>query len=302
MLYYYQTYKGVNALSKEDNNAKKLAKKEAKQEKKNAKAEAAAAKAKAKADKKHAKDYGKFVKDTDKKNQKLQAKATKEGKTFTPIVVPAIEEFQTKSEIKAEKATKKAYAAYVKKIEKKNAKTEKKCAKKGKPFVPLAIATEEEFAATANTGNKAGKIILMIILILLIWFLIYFMIMFISYNYQPVSEQTTVTDVAGEAAEYDAYSNPHEITTTPDYSIADAKLYLKQTLHDNWSDLGYDSDPSNSSISYNNSIESINGADCYMFTCEGKTFAVSVKLSAAYYCHNGEYTPLSFNNTDLIFG
>lgn len=291
-------------MSKEEKNAKKLAKKEAKQEKKNLKAEAAAAKAKAKADKKHAKDYAKLVKDTDKKNQKLQAKAAKDGKDFTPIAIPAIEEFQTKSEIKAEKAMKKAYAAYIKKIEKKNAKNEKKCAKKGKPFVPIAVPTEEEFAATAVTGNKAGKIIWTVILILLIWFLIYFMIMFINYTYQPhVDVETTVSeDAGGSPGEYETYSNPHEITTTPDYSIADAKLYLKQTLNDNWSDLGFGSDPSNSSISYNNRIENINGADCYMFTCEGKTFAVAVKLSAAYYCHNGEYTPLSFNETGILFG
>lgn len=285
-------------MSKEEKNANKLAKKEAKQEKKNLKAEAAAAKVKAKAEKKHAKDYEKFVKDTDKKNQKLQAKAKQDGKDFTPIAIPAIEEFQTKGEIKAEKAMKKAYASYIKKLEKKNAQTEKKCAKKGKPFVPVAVPTEEEFAATAVRGNNVGRIILMIILILLIWFLVYFMYMFITYNYQPVAPETTTSDVAKEPVNYEQYSNPHEITTTPDYSIADAKLYLKQTLSDNWSSLGYSSDPSNSSISYNNRIEKINGADCFMFTCEGKTFAVAVKLSAAYYCHNGEYTPITFNNTD----
>lgn len=288
-------------MSNEEKNAKKLAKKEAKQEKKNLKAEAAAAKAKAKADKKHAKDYKKFVKETDKKNKKLQAKAAKDGKNFTPIAIPDIDDYQSKSEIKAEKATKKAYASYVKKIEKKNAKNEKKCAKKGKPFVPVAVLSEEEFAASAMSGNKAGKVILFIILILLIIFLIYFLIMFISYNYQPeVEEETTVSDSA--ANEYETYSNPHEITTTPDYSIADARLYLKQTLKDNWGDLGYSSDPSESTISYNNNIQNINGADCYMFTCQGNTYAVSIKLSAAYYYDNGEYKPLSFNNTDILFG
>lgn len=200
--------------------------------------------------------------------------------------------------MKAAAATKKAYAKYIKKIEKKNAKTEAKCAKKGKPFVPIAIPTEEEFAASAATGNKAGKIILMVILILLIWFLIYFMIMFIRFEYSPQTEPTTVSETAGERETYASYSNPHEVTTTPDYSVADAKLYLKQTIKDNWSDLGYSSDPSNSSISYNNKTQKINGADCYMFTCEGKTFAVAVKLSAAYYCNNGDYKPLSFNNID----
>ena len=302
MLYLLQTYKGVNALSTEDKKAKKLAKKEAKQEKKNLKYEAAVAKAKVKADKKHEKAYNKFVKETEKKNQKLQAKATKDGKVFTPIAIPAVEQFQTKAEIKAEKSLHKAYAKYVKKIEKKNAKTEKKCSKKNKPFVPIAIPTEEEFANSAVSENKGKKIVLTIILILLIWFLIYFLICFIQYEYKPAVDETTTAD-AGPAVsqEYETYSNPHQITTTPNYDISDAKLYLKQTLADNWADLGYNSDPSSSAISYNNRIENINGADCYMFTCEGKTFAVSVKLSAAYYCHNGEYTPLSFNNTDIIF-
>lgn len=289
-------------MSKEDKNAKKLAKKEAKQEKKNLKAEAMAAKAKAKAEKKHAKDYAKFVKETDKKNQKLQAKAAKDGKNFTPIAIPAIEEYQSKSEIKAEKATKKAYASYVKKLEKKNAIEEKKCAKKGKPFVPVAIPTEEEFAATAMTGNNAGRIVLTAILIILIAFLVYFLVMFVTYNYMPDQGETTTVSEEGAPAEYETYSNPHEITTTPDYSIAEAKLYLKQTLKDNWGNLGYSSDPSNSSISYNNRIENINGADCYMFTCQGETYAVAVKLSAAYHYDNGEYKPLSFNNTDILFG
>ena len=286
--------------NKEEKNANKLAKKEAKLEKKNAKAEAAAAKAKAKAEKKHNKDYQKFVKDTEKKNQKLQAKAAKDGKNFTPIVIPSVDDFQTKKEIKAEKASHKAYDNYVKKLEKKNAKNEKKCAKKGKPFVPAAIPTYDEFANSTASENKAGKIILMILLILLIWFLVYFMIMFISYNYIPDAKEETTASTPVEPIE--PYSNPHEITTTPDYSIADAKLFLQQVLRDNWGDLGYSSDPSSSAISYNNRVENINGADCFMFSCGGKTFAVSVKLSACYYCHNGEYTPLTFNNTDIIFG
>ncbi len=286
-------------MSKEEKKEKKLAKKEAKLEKKEAKAEAAAAKAKAKADKKHAKAYDSFVKDTEKKNAKLKAKAEKSGKDFVPVAIPAVEEFATKKELKAEKATKKAYSKYVKKVEKKNAKAEKKCTKKGKPFVPIAVPTEDEFATSTAAENKTGKVILMIILILLIWFLIYFMIMYINYQYiAPVDETTTSS---GAAAEYDPYTNPHEITTTPDYSMADAKLLLKQTLHDNWSTVGFSSDPSSGAISYNNRMEKINSADCYMFTCGGKTFAVSVKLSAVYYCHNGEYTPLSFNNTNILF-
>lgn len=283
-------------------NANKLAKKEAKQEKKNLKAEAALAKANAKAEKKHAKDYQKFVNDTNKKNQKLQAKAANDGKDFTPIAIPSIDEFQTKGEIKAAKATEKAYAKYIKKIEKKNAKSEKKCAKKGKPFVPIAIPTKEEFAVSA-AGSKPGKIVWTIILLILIVILVYFMAMFISYNYERknIAPDETTTSSQGTAASYDEYTNPHEITTTPDYSVADAKRYLKQTLSDNWADLGFSSDPSNNAISYNNRVENINGADCFMFTCDGKTFAVAVKLSAAYYCHNGEYTPLSFNNTEYLW-
>ncbi len=282
-------------MGKEEKKAKKL-------EKKEAKAEKAYVKAKAKADKKHAKAYDSFVKETEKKNSKLKAKAEKEGKDFVPIAIPSIEEYSTKKELKAAKATDKAYAKYVKKVEKKNAKTEKKCAKKGKPFVPVAVLDKEEFASSAANENKVGKIILMIILILLIWFLIYFIIMYINYEYVPrVTEETTASDSAGSPAEYELYQNPHKITTTPDYNIADAKRLLQQTLRDNWGDLGYSSDPSSSAISFNNRIETVHGADCYMFSCGGKTFAVAVKLSAVYYAHNGEYTPLSFNNTDILF-
>lgn len=287
-------------MSKEEKNAKKLAKKEAKAAKKEAKAEKSLAKVQAKAEKKHNKAYKKFVKDTEKKNKKAQAAAAKSGKDFVPIAIPAVNEFQSKAELKAEKATKKAYAKYVKKIEKKNAKTEKKCAKKGKPFVPVAIPTYDEFANSSAAENKVGKIILMIILIILIWLLIYFMVMFSRFVYNPFIEETT-DDQTKVAAEYASYTNPHEITTTPDYSIADAKLYLKQTLKDNWNKLGYSSDPSSNAISYNNRIVNVNGADCYMFTASGKTYAVAVKLSACYYAHNGEYTPITFNNTDILF-
>ncbi len=291
-------------MTKEEKQAKKLAKKEAKSEKKEAKAEKANAKYKAKADKKHAKAYKSFVKETEKKNAKLQAKAQKDGKEFVPIAIPSVDEYQTKKEIKAEKATTKAYGKYVKKLEKKNAKAEKKCAKKGKPFVPVQIPTEEEFAnSSSGNQNKAGKIILMIILLLLIWFLIYFMIMYINAEYvAPVVETTTASeDGSNTPGEYELYSNPHEITTTPDYNVTDAKRLLKQTIHDNYKTIGYSSDVSNSAISFNNSVQTINGADCYMFTCSGKQFAVAVKLSAVYYVHNGEYTPLSFANTEILF-
>ena len=230
-------------MTKEEKQTKKLAKKEAKSEKKEAKAEKANAKYKAKAEKKHAKAYASFVKDTEKKNAKLQAKAQKDGKEFVPIAIPNVDEYQTKKEIKAEKATTKAYGKYVKKLEKKNAKVEKKCAKKGKPFVPVQIPTEEEFA-NSSTANKNKAV-------------------------APVVEETTVAEESKKPAVYDLYSNPHEITTTPDYNVNDAKRMLKQTIHDNWREIGYSSDASNSAISFNNSIKTVNGADCYMFTCSG---------------------------------
>lgn len=290
-------------MTKEEKQAKKLAKNEAKTEKKEAKAEKANAKYKAKAEKKHAKAYASFVKDTEKKNAKLQTKAQKDGKEFIPIAIPDADEFQSKKEIKAAKATTKAYVKYVKKLEKKNSKAEKKCAKKGKPFVPVQIPTEEEFAnSSTGSQNKAGKIILMIILLLLIWFLIYFIIMYINTAYvSPVVEETTVAEESKAPAVYDLYSNPHEITTTPDYSVDEAKRLLKQTIHDNWKQIGYSSDVSSSAISFNNSVKTVNGADCYMFTCSGKQYAVAVKLSAVYVVNNGEYTPLSFANTEILF-
>ena len=274
MIYYYYTYKEGTALSKE----KKLAKKEAKAAKREAKAEKALAKANAKAEKKHAKAYEKFVKETTKKNEKGE---------------------KTKGEIKAEKAGQKAYAKLVKKIDKKNAKLEKKCAKKGKPFVPIPTPSQDEMAARPE--NKGGKIALIVILILLIWFLIYFIVRFGAFVYNPAQETTAAEEGTKVAQTYDAYSNPHKITTTPDYSIADAKLLLKQTIHDNWQEVGYSADPSSSSISYNNKVVTVNGADCYVFSCSGKTFAVAVKLSAVYYAHNGEYQPLTFNNTNYLF-
>ena len=278
-------------MTKEEKQAKKLAKNEAKTEKKEAKAEKANAKYKAS-----------FVKDTEKKNAKLQAKAQKDGKEFIPIAIPDADEFQSKKEIKAAKATTKAYGKYVKKLEKKNSKAEKKCAKKGKPFVPVQIPTEEEFANSSGSQNKAGKIILMIILLLLIWFLIYFIIMYINTAYvSPVVEETTVAEESKAPAVYDLYSNPHEITTTPDYTVDEAKRLLKQTIHDNWKQIGYSSDVSSSAISFNNSVKTVNGADCYMFTCSGKQYAVAVKLSAVYVVNNGEYTPLSFANTEILF-
>ncbi len=277
----------------------KLAKKEAKAAKKAAKAEKAAQKAAAKAAKKHAKDYDKFVKKTTKDNEKGAKKAASKGVDFTPAVIPAIDEYKSKSELKAIKANDKAYAAYVKKINKKNAKLEKKAAKKGKPFVPIAIPEKEEVVLTEN---KKKKIIKMIILILLIWVMIYFIIMWFRYVpvFKPANDETTASDEV-KVYDYEAYSNPHEITTSPAYSIADAKLFLKQIIHDNYKVIGYSSDVSNSSITYNNKMVVVNNADCYVFSCSGKTFAVSTKLASCYVYENGKYEPLTFNDTDIIF-
>ncbi len=277
----------------------KLAKKEAKAEKKAAKAEKSAQKAAAKAEKKHAKDYDKFVKETTKKNEKGAKKAASKGAEFTAATIPAIDEYKSKSELKAIKANDKAYDSYVKKINKKNAKLEKKAAKKGVPFVPLAVPEKDEVVLTEN---KKKKIFKMIILILLIWFMIYFIIMWFKYvpTFIPVNEETTVSDEA-KVYDYEGYSNPHEITTTPDYSISDAKVYLQQVIHDNYKTIGYSSDVSSSAITYNNQMVVVNNADCYVFSCSGKTFAVSVKLSACYVNNNGKYEPLTFNDTDIIF-
>lgn len=282
-------------MSKEDKSVKKLAKKEAKLQKKEAKVQKSNAKYAAKAEKQHAKAYASFTKETEKKNAKIQAKAAKDGKEFVPIAIPPINEFQSKKEIKAAKATSKAYDKCVKSITKKNAKAEKKCAKKGKPFVPVAVPDYEEFANSSANENKTRKIILMIILLLLIWFLIYFIIMYVNYEYKPAMFEETTASEAGEPAVYDFYENPHEITTTPNYSIADAKRLLQQTIKDNG--VGNAS----AAISFNNKIQNVNGADCFMFSNSGKTFAVAINLSAVYYYHDGQYEPLSFNNTDVLF-
>lgn len=275
---------------------KKLAKKEAKAVKNEAAAQKAMAKATAKAEQKHSKAYDKYVSKVTKKNEKGKAAG---GAGFTPIQIPTIDEFATKGEIKAEKAADKSYANLVKKIDKKNTKLEKKCAKKGTPFVPIPTPTQEE--VLAGPQSKTSGVIWMVIMIVLILFLVYFMIRFGAFNYNPFAPVEDTTAPTGSSQEYETYSNPHEITTTPDYSIAEAKVVLKQTIHDNWKQLGYSSDPSSGSISYNSKVITVNGADCYVFTCSGKTFAVAVKLSAVYHYNNGEYEPLSFNNTNHLF-
>ncbi len=204
-----------------------------------------------------------------------------------------------KKAAKLEKSQAAAYAKLVKKIDKKNAKAEKKANKKNKPFVPIPVPTQEEAFAAAS-GGKVKKIILLIILILLIWYLIYFLVMWFQYT-APVIGPQEETTTSGEMAEYERYSNPHEITTTPDYSVSEAKALLKQVLHDNWKDLGYGSDPSSGSINYTSRITNINNSDCYVFTAGGKTYAVAVKLSSVYVYQSGKYIPITFKNTNYIF-
>ena len=276
------------ALSKESKHAKK----EAKAAKKAAKAEKAASKMAAKAEKKHSKDYNKFVKKATKKNNK---KANKPG--YAAIVIPPIDEYQSKSEIKLAKANDKAYAAYVKKINKKNTKMEAKCAKKGKPFEPIPVPEKDEVVLQTNKKRKVWR---MIIRILLIWLIVYFIIMWLMYS--PAILPTEAEDTTAAASyDYEPYSNPHEITTTPDYTIAEAKVFLKQVIHDNWKNIGYSSDVSNDAITYNNKTIVVNNANCYVFSCAGKTYAIPIKLSGCYVLDNGEYKPLTFDNTNYLF-
>lgn len=270
----------------------KHAKKEAKAAKKAAKAEKVASKMAAKAEKKHSKDYNKFVKKATKKNNK---KANKPG--YAAIVIPPIDEYQSKSEIKLAKANDKAYAAYVKKINKKNTKMEAKCAKKGKPFEPIPVPEKDEVVLQTNKKRKVWR---MIIRILLIWLIVYFIIMWLMYS--PAILPTEAEDTTAAASyDYEPYSNPHEITTTPDYTIAEAKVFLKQVIHDNWKNIGYSSDVSNDAITYNNKTIVVNNANCYVFSCAGKTYAIPIKLSGCYVLDNGEYKPLTFDNTNYLF-
>lgn len=270
----------------------KHAKKEAKAAKKAAKAEKAASKMAAKAEKKHSKDYNKFVKKATKKNDK---KANKPG--YAAIVIPPIDEYQSKSEIKLAKANDKAYAAYVKKINKKNTKMEAKCAKKGKPFEPIPVPEKDEVVLQTNKKRKVWR---MIIRILLIWLIVYFIIMWLMYSPAILPTEAEDTTVAA-SYDYEPYSNPHEITTTPDYTIAEAKVFLKQVIHDNWKNIGYSSDVSNDAITYNNKTIVVNNANCYVFSCAGKTYAIPIKLSGCYVLDNGEYKPLTFDNTNYLF-
>ena len=206
-----------------------------------------------------------------------------------------------KKAAKTEKSQAAAYAKLVKKIDKKNAKAEKKANKKNKPFVPTPVPTQEEAFAAAGKGGKVKKIISMIILILLIWYLIYFLVMWFQYTPSPIKGGEETTTSESEMAEYDRYENVHEITTTPDYSVSEAKALLKQVLHDNWKDLGYSSDPSSGSINYTSKITNINNADCYVFSAGSKTYAVAVKLSSVYVYQNGKYIPITFKTTSYLF-
>ncbi|MBQ9229508.1 MAG: hypothetical protein IJ168_11870 [Eubacterium sp.] len=205
-----------------------------------------------------------------------------------------------KKAAKLEKSQAAQYAKLCKNIDKKNAKGEKKANKKGKPYTPIPTPTQEEAFAAAS-GGKVKRIISLILLILLIWCLVYFLVMWFGYvapSYVGPAEETTE---AGTAAVYERYSNPHEITTTPDYSVAEAKVLLKQVLHDNWSQLGYSSDPSTGSINYTSNIVNVNHSDCYVFTAGSKTYAVSVKLSSVYVNNNGKYEPLTFHDDEILF-
>lgn len=206
-----------------------------------------------------------------------------------------------KKAAKAEKNYTKSYNSLVKKINKKNAKLEKKCAKKGKPFVPIAIPEEGEPLGTS--GSKGKKIVLMIILILLIWLFVYFIVMWVNYTAPALMGAKETTTAASDSAAGDVslYVNKHDITTTPNFSISEAKALLKQTVHDNWQDLGYSSDPSSGSISYNNSTKTINNDPCYVFSLGNKTYYVSVKLRGVYQESNGQYKAIQNNKTDMLY-
>ncbi len=205
------------------------------------------------------------------------------------------EQNAAKKAAKLEKKQTKDYAKLVASINKKNAKAEKKAAKKGKPFVPVPIPTQEE--AFAAAGQSKGKnITKMIILILLIWILVYFLVMWFTYV-APVKD--TEEPEPPVATEYERYSNPHEITTTKTYSVSEAKALLKQVLHDNWKTLGYSSDPSSAAINTSGNT-TVNGAQCYGFTAGGKTYAVAMNLSAVYEKTNEGYKPVTFHETEYL--
>ena len=126
--------------------------------------------------------------------------------------------------------------------------------------------------------------------------------MWFQYTAPPFTGPGDEDTSESEMADYERYSNPHEITTTPDYTVSEAKALLKQCLHDVWKDLGYSSDPSSGSINYTSKIVNINHSDCYVFTAGSRTYAVSVKLSSVYAYRNGKYVPITFRGTNYLFG
>lgn len=203
-----------------------------------------------------------------------------------------------KKAAKVEKKQAGQYAKLVKSINKKNAKAEKKANKKGKPFTPVPIPTQEE-AFAGGEQSKGKKIFQLIILILLIWLVVYFLVMWFTYV-APIKNAEEEGDSSSTVQEYDRYVNEHEITTTKSYSVSEAKALLKQVIHDNWRTLNYSSDPSSAAINYTSNIVTVNNVDCYEFTASGKTYAVAINLSAVYVSENGEYNPLTFHGTALI--
>ena len=203
-----------------------------------------------------------------------------------------------KKAAKVEKKQAGQYAKLVKSINKKNAKAEKKANKKGKPFTPVPIPTQEEAFADGEQ-SKGKKIFQLIILILLIWLVVYFLVMWFTYV-APIKNAEEEGNSSSTVQEYDRYVNEHEITTTKSYSVSEAKALLKQVIHDNWRTLNYSSDPSSAAINYTSNIVTVNNVDCYEFTASGKTYAVAINLSAVYVSENGEYNPLTFHGTALI--
>lgn len=207
-----------------------------------------------------------------------------------------------KKRVKAEKQYDVAYSKLVKKIEKTNAKAEKKAAKKNKPFVPIQVPEKGE---PLPTGSKGGKIVKAVILALLLVFFVYFSVMWINFTWPelgivPTTETTQAEEEEKVPQEVETYSNPHEITTAPTYSASRASALLKQTIHDNWKVIGFKSDASTKTIS-NSGKTTVNSAECYVFICSGKTFAVATNLSAVYVKDGGKYEPLSFSNTEFLF-
>lgn len=208
------------------------------------------------------------------------------------------EQKAAKKAAKLEKKQAKDYAKLVAVINKKNAKAEKKANKKGKPFVPTPIPTQEEaFAATASQST-GKKVTTLVILILLIWLVVYFLVMWFTYV-APAKNVVEEEAPPSVAQEYDRYVNTHESTTTKTYSVSEAKTFLKQVLHDNWRTIGYSSDPSSAAIDSNGNVK-VNNTDCYAFSASGKSYAVARNLSAAYVKDGSEYKPLTFHATDYL--